>query len=184
MRRIEHQQPRPRPHLVPQGIQVEGKRLAFQQGQRHRHRAAGDDLAFVDGKAGIGIEHLVALAVIGSGHDRILDEGLGAVGHGHMIRRHRDAPRTRKIIRHRAAQLRDARRCGVARMAGIHGSLGRVDDVAGCDEVGLADSEADDRTSLGDELVDLLQHHEGMLGSQALRALRNGWHPVISRFWE
>ena len=96
-------------------IEREVARLA--QVDRDRHRAVGDDLRLVDRKAGHGIDHLVAGAVVGDRRDRVRDERLRARADDDIVGLHVDAAARADVLGRGRAQLVDAGRRRVAVLA-------------------------------------------------------------------
>ena len=86
VRRVENQQPRLRRDLRFELGRIEREVARLAQVDRHRHRAVGDDLRFVDRKSGDRIDHFVAGAVVGDRRDRVGDERLGARADDDVLR--------------------------------------------------------------------------------------------------
>ncbi len=112
--------------------------------QRNRHGARADkvDHAFVDRKAGIGIDDFFAL--VDQRHDGKEDDRLAAGHHHHVIGRHVDFARAVDVVRDGRAQFGNARRRRIMRAVVVQGVHGFVDDVLRRVEVGFADFEMDD----------------------------------------
>ena len=136
---------------------------------RHRRGAGEADDRAVDGKARVGIEDFRAgLAEHENGEE-----------HGHFAARHDHDPAgidlnavaPVKVGRDRLAQRQDTIRRGVAVVAVEERLPGRLDDMVGRREVGLADAEIDDIAALGGERLGAGENLEGALGAEARHVL-------------
>ncbi len=163
---------------------VKGEVARLAQVQRHRHRTAGEDLRFVDRKTGIGVDHLVADAVIGGAQDGVGDERFRARADHHMLRIDREAAQAPHVLRRRRAQLRDPGRGRVA-VPALADRLDRgILDIDRRVKVRLADAEGNDAFTLTNKLVDLGEHDKGVLGAEFGGTAAGLGHARASQRWK
>ena len=168
VRRVQDQQPRLLRDLGFELVRIESEVARFAQVHRYRHRPVGDDLRFVDRESGHGINHLVADAIVGDRGDRVGDERLGASRDDDLLGRDVEPATAPHVGCCGGAQRVDACRRRIAMLAVADRGDRRVLDVRGRGEIGLADAERDDVTTLTHEIVDLGQHDECIFGAKAV----------------
>jgi len=114
----------------------------------------------------IRVDDLVPLSRIDDRQDRVPDERLSAAAADDLVRRDGNAPRAREVTGDRLAERLDP---GRGRVAGLP-LRDRADagepDVIGRREVRLSDAERDDVLPVRDQLGDLAENDEGVLGAQ------------------
>src|SRR5882724_13139564 len=142
------------------------------------------DDRLVDREARIRIDDLVARAR--QRHDREEHDGLGAGRDDHLLGGHGDAARLGDVLGDSLAQLRQSGRRPVVRRARVQRALGRVPDVLGRVEVGLADLEVDDLLALPLQRLGAGEHLEGRFGPQPSHPFRDihGAHYILVDFVE
>ena len=94
-----------------------GERARLPQRQWNRDRATCPDLRLIDRKTGVGVDHLVPLAVVRDREHGVGDERLAPAGTDHGVRIGLDLAGPGEVGRGRLAQRRNARRGSVARVA-------------------------------------------------------------------
>ena len=109
--------------------------------------------------------------MIRRGKDAVHDEGLGTIRNRDVVCVIVQATAARQVTRDGGSELRNPGRRGVPVLAGIERPFGCFANIGGGWKVGLTNRKADDVAAVGDELVDLGQHHECVLGAEGRCAL-------------
>ena len=122
-------------------------RKSLLHADRDRDRRAADEPGerLVDRVARVGDDDLVA--GVDQGQDRVEHHALAANGDEDAVRRRPRTPAGGGVLGDRLAQRGEAGERRVVGLARVEGALGRLADVRGGVEVGLADLEVDDRSA-------------------------------------
>ncbi len=146
VRRIDDDQARAAGDETAQFAHVGPELALLAQRQRHRPRAHELDHGLINGKAGIGEDHLVAR--IGQREHGEEDDRFAARDHHHFVGRNMHAARRGDLARDGLAQFRHSGRRVVVRVAVMQCIHGGIDDVRRRIEIGFADLQVDDVSTL------------------------------------
>ena len=149
--RVEDHQPGAFGYQRAKFIAVEAEAVLLAKRQRYRPGAGMGYHRLVGGKAGVGVDDLVARAR--ESVDRIEEQGLGAGGYHDLVRAELEASKGSSLFGDGGAQLRQSLGWAVARMSVGEGSHGGLFDVIGGREIGLTDLEMDDLLAGGLEFL-------------------------------
>src|SRR5438876_1936556 len=171
LRRVDDDQLRLPADPLLEEPEVEAEPRLLQERNRHRHPAHEVDDRFVDGKAGVRVDHLVA--AVDERHDREEHDRLRAGRDHDLLRSDGRAAGGRDVPGDRRAQLGESGRRPVVGRPRVEGALGGVADVLGRVEVGLADLEVNDLLALSFERLGPRQDLEGRLRSEPRHPVRD-----------
>jgi len=170
VRAVQDDEARPIGQQARQLIDVQREAELF--ADRDRHRAGVDEVdgRAVDREARVGVDDLVPL--VHAGEQREEDDRLGPGGDDDVLRVDGNPPESRRVPRDGLADLGQAGRRAVVRVAGAKGLDGGVGNVPWCIEVRFADLEVDDRPALTLDLTRAGEDLESGLGAQAAHSFR------------
>ena len=142
-----------------QGVQGDKEVLVRCGGHEYGYTVRQLDHGRVADPVGGRDEHLVTL--IEQGHEQVVEHLLAAVADDGVVARGSGSVETAIIGGHALAQLGNARHRGVAGEALVQGRLGRLADMPGRAEIGLAHGQTDDLPALRLQRLRLGVHGQG-----------------------